>query len=180
MESDSFINYWFSKWRKPKATGPYISLFGKGELTMKQPIFHSDLATGIMNSLHDPEAVGQTYEAMGPQRLTQRDLITYMFDCATRNKELGNFGIKELMLDPKTLLKSYVFEQMPLFGQVNVLHGNTLDRLCHSVKKGLPNRGVKKKGCLLFFPQASTKEAAPYLLNIDPFQLGPSYLLARQ
>ena len=52
-----------------------------------------------------------------------------MFDCATRNKELGNFGIKELMLDPKTLLKSYVFEQMPLFGQVNVLHGNTLDRL---------------------------------------------------
>ena len=43
----------------------------QGELTMKQPIFHSDLATGIMNSLHDPEAVGQTYEAMGPQRLTQ-------------------------------------------------------------------------------------------------------------
>ena len=38
---------------------------------MKQPIFHSDLATGIMNSLHDPEAVGQTYEAMGSQRLTQ-------------------------------------------------------------------------------------------------------------
>ena len=59
----------------------------------------------------------------------QRDLITYMYDCATRNKELGNFGIKELMLDPKTLLKSAVFEQMPLFGQVNVLHGNTLDRL---------------------------------------------------
>merc|ERR1712037_588102 len=28
-ESDSFINYWFSKWRKPKATGPYIS-FWKG------------------------------------------------------------------------------------------------------------------------------------------------------
>merc|ERR1719203_1052755 len=66
---------------------------------------------------------------MGSQRLTQRDLITYMYDCATRNKELGNFGIKELMLDPKTLLKSAIFEQMPLFGQVNFLHGNTLDRL---------------------------------------------------
>ena len=36
------------------------------------------------------------------------------------------------------------------------------------------------QGCLPFFPQASTKEAAPDLLNIDPFQLGPSYLLARQ
>jgi len=128
-EGDSFVNYWFSKWRKPKATGPYLSLFGRGELTMKQPIFHSDLATGIMNSLHDPEAVGQTYEAMGPQRLTQHDLITYMYDCATRNKELGNFGIKELMLDPKTLLKSAIFERFPLFGMNNVLHGNTLDRL---------------------------------------------------
>merc|ERR1712113_617438 len=81
-EGDSFVNYWFSKWRKPKATGPYLSFFGRGELTMKQPIFHSDLATGIMNSLHDR---------------------------ATRNKELGNFGIKELMLDPKTLLKSAIF-----------------------------------------------------------------------
>ena len=52
---------------------PYLNsiLLMQGELTMKQPIFHSDLATGIMNSLHDPEAVGQTYEAMGPQRLTQ-------------------------------------------------------------------------------------------------------------
>ena len=49
----------------------YLTLTLQGELTMKQPIFHSDLATGIMNSLHDPEAVGQTYEAMGPQRLTQ-------------------------------------------------------------------------------------------------------------
>ena len=52
-----------------------------------------------------------------------------MYDCATRNKELGNFGIKELMLDPKTLLKSAVFERFPLFGMNNVLHGNTLDRL---------------------------------------------------
>ena len=45
---------------------------------MKQPIFHSDLATGIMNSLHDPEAIGQTYEAMGPQRLTQVLLVYFL------------------------------------------------------------------------------------------------------
>merc|ERR1711971_1335641 len=134
----------------------------------------------------------------------------------------------ELMLDPKTLLKSYVFEQMPLFGQVNVLHGNTLDRLerdaisdtsegypdmasslgvkltdledkmpfaCSmydqyayyhyetveekpvpkpqclypSVKRGQPRRGVQKKGCLPFSPQASTKEAPDLLRTLTPF-----------
>ena len=31
-EGDSFVNYWFSKWRKPKATGPYLSLFGRASL----------------------------------------------------------------------------------------------------------------------------------------------------
>ena len=25
---------------------------------------------GIMNSLYDPEAIGQTYEAVGPERIT--------------------------------------------------------------------------------------------------------------
>merc|ERR1719242_2515979 len=33
------------------------------------------------------------------------------------------------MLDPKTLLKSAIFERFPLFCMNNVLHGNTLDRL---------------------------------------------------
>merc|ERR1712008_140210 len=144
----------------------------------------------------------------------------------------------ELMLDPKTLLKSYVFEQMPLFGQVNVLHGNTLDRLerdaISDTSEGYPDMadalGVRltpledkmpfacsmydqyayyhyetveekpvvkppvlvsfseeraakqrrdEKGLLAILPPSPTKKA-PDLQNIDPFQLGPSYLLARQ
>ena len=40
-------------------------------MTIKQPIFRSDLATGIMNSLYDPSAMGQIYEAVGPDRMTQ-------------------------------------------------------------------------------------------------------------
>ena len=45
-----------------------MPLFLKGKYTVKQPVFHSDVVTGIMNSLYDPDAVGQTYEAVGPER----------------------------------------------------------------------------------------------------------------
>jgi len=127
-EGDSFLNYWFSRWRKNRVNGKHISLYGKGELTVKQPIFHSDLATGVMNSLHDPQALGQTYEAVGPQRLTQAELIRYMYDCATRNEELGNFKISELMMDPRTLAKSFLIGQLA-FGQINFFHDLTMDRL---------------------------------------------------
>ena len=48
-----------------------FSLPPQGEMTIKQPIFRSDLATGIMNSLYDPSAMGQIYEAVGPDRMTQ-------------------------------------------------------------------------------------------------------------
>merc|ERR1712019_32707 len=61
---------WFSRWRKNMKKG--ISLYGKGEMTVKQPIFRSDLVDGVMASLHDPNALGQIYEAVGPQRLAQK------------------------------------------------------------------------------------------------------------
>ena len=83
-EGDTFLSHWLSAFRKNKKGG--LSLYGKvgwsslvlrvivppqGEMTIKQPIFRSDLATGIMNSLYDPSAMGQIYEAVGPDRMTQ-------------------------------------------------------------------------------------------------------------
>merc|ERR1712202_80737 len=54
------------------------------------------------NSLYDPAAIGQTYETLGPQRLTQAELINYMYALTTRNKKDGTHNITELMLDPAT------------------------------------------------------------------------------
>jgi NADH dehydrogenase (ubiquinone) 1 alpha subcomplex subunit 9 len=128
-QGDSFLNYYFTKHRRSKYSQGAISLYAKGELTAKQPIFMSDIATGIINSLHDPSAVGQTYEAMGPQRMTQADLLTYLFDCATRNKEQGNFDIKELMFDPRTLIKHFIYGKMGKMGNQHVFVSASLDRL---------------------------------------------------
>jgi len=125
---DSFINYWMSRWRK---AGRAVPLWGKGEMTAKQPVHLSDLTTGIMNSLYDPEAVGQTYEAVGAQRLTQAELIRYMYALTTRTEEDGTFNISELMFDPATMAKSYVLGMLGRFslGNANVFHSSSLDRL---------------------------------------------------
>ena len=50
---DNFINYWFSNWRR--TFNREMSLYGKGEQTIKQPIYRSDLLDAIMASLHDPQ-----------------------------------------------------------------------------------------------------------------------------
>ena len=57
-QDDNFINYWFSNWRKTFRTRE-LSLYGKGEQTIKQPIYRSDLLDGVMASLHDPQVIFQ-------------------------------------------------------------------------------------------------------------------------
>jgi NADH dehydrogenase (ubiquinone) 1 alpha subcomplex subunit 9 len=125
-QGDSFLNYWMSIVRKNKSAG--LSLYGKGEMTVKQPIWHSDLVTGIINSLYDPSAVGQTYEAVGPDRLTQAELMRYMYALTTRNEADGTFAISELMLDPWSMAKAYVAGKMP-FGNGSIFHNSSLDRM---------------------------------------------------
>lgn len=125
-QGDSFNNYWMSMFRKNISSG--VPLFAKGEMTVKQPVHMSDVTSGIMNSLYDPSAVGQTYEAVGSQRLTQAELIRYMYACTTRTVEEGNFKITELMFDPLTIIKSYIIGKMP-FGNANLFYNASLDRL---------------------------------------------------
>lgn len=125
-QGDEFVNYWLSRFRQQK--GRTLSLYGKGELTVKQPIFWSDLLTGIIKSIHDPSAIGETYEAVGPERMTQAELLTYMYGLTTRTKEFGTFDIKELMFDPKAFARAWLMSKMPV-GQVYTFKSCSLDRL---------------------------------------------------
>eukprot|EP00090_Calanus_glacialis_P006165 TRINITY_DN1483_c0_g1_i1.p1 TRINITY_DN1483_c0_g1~~TRINITY_DN1483_c0_g1_i1.p1 ORF type:complete len:443 (-),score=135.49 TRINITY_DN1483_c0_g1_i1:111-1397(-) len=125
-QGDSYLNHYFSRWRKSMSKG--MPLFGKGEMTVKQPIWMSDLVTGIMNSLYDPAALGETYEAVGPDRLTQHELLTYIYNLTTRSEEAGTFKITELMMDPATMIRAFLIGKSP-FGTVNTFHQYNLDRL---------------------------------------------------
>lgn len=42
-----------------------VPLWQKGEQTVKQPVFVSDVAAAIVNAVKDPDATGKTYQAVG-------------------------------------------------------------------------------------------------------------------
>jgi len=125
-QGDNFINFWFSMMRKTVKSG--ISLYGKGEMTIKQPLYRGDLLDAIMASLHNNAAIGETYEAVGPERMTQAELLTYMYALTSRTEEDLNFRIAELMIDPITFAKAFVAQTIKI-GNVKVFHQTSLDRL---------------------------------------------------
>jgi len=163
-QGDNFILYWFSNIRNFRRKG--VALYGKGELTVKNPIFRSDLVDGIMASLYDPAAVGQTYEAVGPHRMTQAELMTYMHGLTSRYEDEDTFWIKELLLEPKTLLRTAIAEKLP-FGAINSFHQTCLDRLerdsISDTTDGLPQ--ITDLGVKLH----SVEEKMPW--ELSPFDL---------
>jgi NADH dehydrogenase (ubiquinone) 1 alpha subcomplex subunit 9 len=42
-----------------------VPLWRKGEQTVKQPVFVSDVAAAIVSAVRDPDAAGKTYQAVG-------------------------------------------------------------------------------------------------------------------
>ncbi|XP_023331840.1 NADH dehydrogenase [ubiquinone] 1 alpha subcomplex subunit 9, mitochondrial-like [Eurytemora carolleeae] len=125
-QQDNFINRIFSILTRNGFHG--IPLYLKGNYTVKQPVHMSDVVTGIMNSLYDPEAIGQTYEAVGPERITMNELVRYMYECTSRTPEAWNFHITELMLDPTAFIKAYMTSKSP-FGGVEAFYQQSLDTL---------------------------------------------------
>lgn len=59
---DRFLTYYANLWRR-QATG--MPLWKKGEQTIKQPVFVSDVANGILSIARNPDTNGQTYQAIG-------------------------------------------------------------------------------------------------------------------
>jgi len=138
-QKDTFITQMFDNSRR---VGSQIPLFMKGHYTVKQPVFWSDVVSGIMNSLYDPNAIGQTYEAVGPDRFTMHELTRYMFEQSNRTEEEWNFKITELMLEPRVFAKAFLTGILP-FGGVqffNQLNIDALERMSISDEsEGLPN-----------------------------------------
>jgi len=123
---DSFVNYWMSRFRRTGTIN--VPLYGKGLLTVKQPVWMTDLVSGIMNSLHDPQALGQIYEAVGSQRITQNELITYMYGLVTRLQAEGTFNVSELMMSPTMLTRQWLLGKL-WWGNGTTFANSSLDRL---------------------------------------------------
>lgn len=53
---------------------PVFPVFGSGE-NLWQPVYHEDLACGVLAALEHPGAVGESYDLPGAASLTYRDLV---------------------------------------------------------------------------------------------------------
>ena len=58
-----FVGSTYTKfWRHQMRAVP---LWHKGEKTVKQPVFVSDIAAAIVSAIKDPDTVGKTFQAVG-------------------------------------------------------------------------------------------------------------------
>ena len=75
-------------------------------MTVKQPLYRGDLLDAIMASLHNNASLGETYEAAGPDRMTQAELMPYMYALTSRTEEDLNFRYEVNILSFQSSLSS--------------------------------------------------------------------------
>lgn len=77
--NDRFMCYYANKWRY---SGPRcLPLWKGGKETIKMPIHCSDVAEGVLKAISNPDAVGRTYECVGPSSYTLLELVDYFMRC---------------------------------------------------------------------------------------------------
>ncbi|XP_078712771.1 NADH dehydrogenase [ubiquinone] 1 alpha subcomplex subunit 9, mitochondrial [Lampetra fluviatilis] len=61
-----------------------LPLIAKGKMTIKQPVYVSDVAQAIVNAAHSENVLGKTYALSGPGRYELLELVKYIFAVAYR------------------------------------------------------------------------------------------------
>ncbi|CAH8542560.1 unnamed protein product [Schistosoma curassoni] len=106
---DRFLCYFASRPRRfHRFQNVHIPLWARGKNTVKQPVCIHDLARGIVNSLHNPESLGQIYEAVGPHRYRLDDLVKWIyFICRYLPSE-----VYVTSMTPLFLARTYIYERL--------------------------------------------------------------------
>lgn len=94
-ECDNFLWYYCFPHRRGFRTFPLPS---GGYGITKTPVSVSDLAEGIVNSITDDAAIGQTFDAVGPRRYELRRLALYINDIIGKQHDCG-FRVTNLRWD---------------------------------------------------------------------------------
>ncbi|CAG9859884.1 unnamed protein product [Phyllotreta striolata] len=135
-QEDRFVRYYAHAWRR-QAT--FVPLWYKGERTQKQPVHVSDVATGVMNAIKDPDTAGQIYQAVGPKRYLLSELVDYFFRVMRKD---GDWGYKryDMRWDPIFQLKVTLTERLTWNWPLGHLHWEKIERehLSDDVKDDIP------------------------------------------
>lgn len=137
-QEDRFLRYYNHVWRRQIR---YMPLWYKGERTIKQPVFCSDVAQGIVNAIKDPDAVGKVFQAVGPRRYQLGELVDWFYR-VMRKDEATEWGYvrTDLRWDPTFKIKVALTEALCPSHMVADLHHERVEReyVTDIVEKDVP------------------------------------------
>lgn len=140
-QGDSFLFHYFGRAGRYGRKGRHMPLYKKGEKTVIQPVSMSDVTSGIMAVLADPDTKGKTFEALGPDRFLLSEFMDYCHDILRKDYIDWGYRRTDLFLDPWPFIQSFLNQSMP-FGTI-YFGSNTIDKLertsLSDESEGFPN-----------------------------------------
>lgn len=135
-QEDRFLRYYIHNWRRQLH---YMPLWENGEKTIKQPLFVSDLASGIVNAIKDPDSAGKIYQAVGPKRYLLSELVDWFYRVMRKDKEWGYYRY-DMKYDPIFKMKITLTQKLCPSWPIGHLHWERVERECitDTVQKGVP------------------------------------------
>lgn len=135
-QEDRFLRYYAHAWRRQVQ---WMPLYKKGESTIKQPVFVSDVAAGIVAALKDPDTAGKIYQAVGPTRYYLSDLVDWFYKVMKKDEEWGYWRY-DMKWDPFFQMKVSMTKMISPSHPMANLHWERLERECGTdvVERNLP------------------------------------------
>ncbi|CAB3225005.1 unnamed protein product [Arctia plantaginis] len=101
-----------------RINGQFLPLYKNGQATIKQPVYVSDVAQGIVNAIRDPDTKCKTYLAIGPKRYLLADLVDWCYKLIRKDEKWG-YVRYDMKMDPfifnlKVMLINLISPAYPL------------------------------------------------------------------
>ncbi|ALC45116.1 CG6020 [Drosophila busckii] len=134
---DRFLRYYAHIWRRQFRSMP---LWHKGERTVKQPVFVSDVAQAIVNAIKDPDSAGRIYQAVGPKRYQLSELVDWFHRVMRKDQKRWSYMRYDMRLDPTFMMKVKLTSLICPGAPVGGLHAERIEReaITDKVLPGVP------------------------------------------
>ncbi|KAJ8867340.1 hypothetical protein PR048_031141, partial [Dryococelus australis] len=132
-QEDRFIRSYTYFWRRQIRAMP---LWLKGEQTVRQPVYVADVAAAIVNAIKDPDAVGKTFQAIGPKKYLLSELVDWFFRVMRKDASWGYWRY-DMRFDLMFLARVKALEMLSPNTPVGLMHFEGLE-MQHTTDKVLP------------------------------------------
>ncbi|XP_004927924.1 NADH dehydrogenase [ubiquinone] 1 alpha subcomplex subunit 9, mitochondrial [Bombyx mori] len=122
---DRFLRSLVNKMRSHSNLMP---LYKNGLATVKQPVFVSDVAQGIVNAARDDDTKCEVYQAVGPKRYLLADLVDWFYKLMRKDEKWGGYIRYDMKYDPILPLKVALVNAISPAYPLGNLHWEGIER----------------------------------------------------